>query len=130
MRSKVDHLADAGLIRFTEWFQSSGGVWQTFMVVLAVTVLELSKPSIDPHAFILMAVLTVYSGITQPALAYGNAVSSMKLDEAISKLDDVMRNVNRTLDKVLELEERLIALEESELAALAATSPQTSDERP
>ena len=74
------------LERFTRWFCSSGGVWQTTVVVLAVVAVECADRSLDPHAFVLMAVLTVYSAITQPALAYSGAVAADRTDTVLSRL--------------------------------------------
>jgi hypothetical protein len=68
---------------FTIWFTSSAGVAETAMVTAAVVVLEFSFPTVDPHLFWLLVWLTVYSAITQPALAYAGRMSSehlMKLE--------------------------------------------------
>lgn len=83
------------LERFTAWFCSPGGVWQTTLVVLAVVAVELCDRSLDPHAFLLMAVLTVYSAVTQPALAFSNELSAAQMEAM--------------LDKIERLEERLVA---------------------
>lgn len=83
---------------FTEWFQSAGGVWQTTVAVLAVVVVELADRSLDPHAFVLMAVLTVYSAVTQPALAYGNARAAEQADTALERIEKVERHIEALLD--------------------------------
>ena len=77
------------LERFAAWFCSGPGVWQTTFITLAVVVVELADRSLDPHAFVLMAVLTVYSAITQPALAYSGAQQGRRTDELLARLDAV-----------------------------------------
>lgn len=80
-------IEDRALARFNQWFISEGGVYQTFLAVMAVVVLEVADRGIDPHAFVLMAVLTVYSGITQPMLAYANNEEAKKLQARIDVLE-------------------------------------------
>jgi len=67
------------LARFTEWFGSGGGVIQTFAVTVLVVVLELAFPRVDPHGFWLLFWMTIYSAVTQPALAYSGAKSQQLL---------------------------------------------------
>lgn len=71
---------------FTEWFCSRGGVWQTGLATLAVVAVELFDRRLDPHAFVLMAVLTVYSAITQPALAYAGAQAAEQNEILLKRL--------------------------------------------
>lgn len=101
---------------FAEWFASSGGVWQTLAVCLAIVAFEFAFPQMDPHAFFLMALLTVYSAVTQPALAYSGNTSSQKLDL-------LLEHQAAILDQIEALEEshdlRLAAIER-----LLGTTPQ------
>lgn len=78
---------DRALARFNQWFTSEGGVYQTFLLVMAVVVLEVVDRSLDPHAFVLMAILTVYSGVTQPMLAYANNTEAAKLQAQLEALE-------------------------------------------
>lgn len=78
------------LERFNSWFTSAAGVYQTTFVVLGVSVLEFVFRDLDPHAFLLMAVLTVYSGITQPLLAYVSAKSSKSTDRILDRIEEMM----------------------------------------
>jgi hypothetical protein len=55
---------------FARWFASGAGVWQTFLVTVAVVIAEFACPDMDPSGFWLLFWFTIYSGITQPALAY------------------------------------------------------------
>lgn len=55
---------------FNGWFASAAGVLQTLLLVVGVVVWESVSPHADPHGFWLLYWLTVYSAVTQPALAY------------------------------------------------------------
>ena len=70
---------DKLLVRFDRWFSSGAGVWQTLVVCLAICVVEVFWPSLDPHYFYLLAILTVYSAITQPALAQSGAATAEEI---------------------------------------------------
>lgn len=73
------------LERFARWFASPGGVWQTLVLTSIVVMVELLFiPAMDPHGFWLLYILTIYSAITQPALAYVGARSGEKT-EAITR---------------------------------------------
>jgi hypothetical protein len=74
------------LIRFANWFSSSGGVWQTVIFATIVTTLEQIFPRLDPHGFWLLYYLTIYSAITQPALAFIGRQSSIKSQESLDQL--------------------------------------------
>ena len=83
-------LHDRALAWFTDWFGSGSGVWQTTIVVLAITGFECFNRALDPHAFILMAALTVYSAITQPALAHAGDKNHALLCEVLDELRKMM----------------------------------------
>lgn len=80
------------LDRFARWFSSGPGVWQTGAITLAVVAVELADRNLDPHAFILMAVLTVYSAITQPALAYSGAIQAHQMEAMIAHLEALLEH--------------------------------------
>lgn len=103
---RLHDAADRGLLSFTLWFCSRGGVWQTALLVVTIAIAELVDPSLDPHGFWLLWALTVYSAITQPALAFAGALSAAKLEEAVGR--------------IAALEEAVEALEERNGAMLAA----------
>lgn len=88
------------LERFNRWFTSAAGVWQTCAVTLVIVVLERVFPHADPHGFWLLYILTVYSGVTQSALAYAGAQSADKLDRALAKIE-------RLEEQILAVETRL-----------------------
>lgn len=54
-------------------------MWETTGVVAAIVLIEALKPNLDPHGFLVLYALTVYSGVTQPMLAYGNEQASRRL---------------------------------------------------
>lgn len=72
--------ADRALDRFADWFASRGGVWETTIVVLVWTVIACIWRPLDPNLFRTMAILTVYSAVTQPILAYCNRRVAEKTD--------------------------------------------------
>lgn len=65
---------------FTSWFCSGAGVWQTAGITLAIVVLEATHALPDPHGFWLLYWLTVYSAVTQPALAHSGAVQGERME--------------------------------------------------
>ena len=81
---------DSALAWFDEWFASAACVWQTLLVCVAIVVVEIVWPSVDPHYFFLLFILTVYSAITQPALAQSNALASDKLEEVLTELQTII----------------------------------------
>lgn len=79
MIHRVSWALDAALDRFNEWFTSRGGVWHTLLVVLVIVVMERLFPHLDVNGFLLLYWLTVYSAVTQPALAMSGRISSERL---------------------------------------------------
>ncbi|WDL97789.1 hypothetical protein [Alicyclobacillus sp. ALC3] len=91
--------------RFSVWFASPAGVLQTFALTLLWVIVEHIWPLIDPNGFILLYVLTVYSGITQPVLAYASSVSAAESGLAQQKLEAMQRqmvDVQNTQTQMLE----------------------------
>ena len=72
------------LERFNLWFTSAIGVWQTIALIIVVVVIEAFFPQLDEHGFWLMWGLTLYSGATQPILAYVAARSADSTDHDLS----------------------------------------------
>lgn len=68
---------------FSRWFASAAGVWQTAIITGLIVAAERVFPHIDPNGFWLLYLLTVYSGITQPALAYVGTLANKKLDTVL-----------------------------------------------
>lgn len=75
--------SEAVLDAFSRWFASAAGVWQTAIVTGLIVGAERVFPHIDPNGFWLLYLLTVYSGITQPALAYVGTLTNKKLDAVL-----------------------------------------------
>lgn len=93
--------------RFAAWFQSAAGVWQTTAITLGVVALEFLDPRLDPHGFWLLYWLTVYSAVTQPALAYVGAVAAQEARETA-------RTQLRTLQALVTLTQELQAMSHRE----------------
>jgi hypothetical protein len=106
MRAWSRWLLDA----FNSWFVSDGGVWQTLAACLAVVTIELAWPALDPHAFLLMAVLTVYSAITQPALARAGRVAGDQQSQALAKIEALEHQVATLVAQLASQEDQEIAL--------------------
>ncbi|MGH3266920.1 MAG: hypothetical protein ACRDNS_33630 [Trebonia sp.] len=98
---------------FNSWFVSDGGVWQTFGVTLAIVVLEQLFPHADPDHFACLYALTVYSGVTQPALARAGRVADVRQERALKKIEALEQ-------QVAGLVAVLTAKEDQELAILQA----------
>jgi hypothetical protein len=84
------------LDRFNAWFCSAGGVWQTLLVTVVIVTLEASHVLSDTHGFWLLYWLTVYSAVTQPALAHSGYVNERRLEhllERVKKLEGVEEGV-------------------------------------
>ncbi|OIN80858.1 hypothetical protein [Mycobacterium malmoense] len=71
---------------FNRWFSSTAGVYQTLVLTAAIVVWERLNPSADPNGFWLLYALTVYSGVTQNILAYGNRRTSDRTDAILDLL--------------------------------------------
>jgi len=107
---RIHALGDRILFAFDEWFTSPGGVWQTLCVCLLIVAVELEWPSIDPHFFWLLMILTVYSAITQPALAQSGALTAESLrlmeekqNEELAELGEILDDVKELLEEVQEM---------------------------
>lgn len=83
---------------FNDWFCSDAGTVQTLAVCLAVVAVELADPRLDPHAFLLMAVLTVYSAVTQPALARAGRTSAAKQETLLQHIADLEERIDRIVE--------------------------------
>ena len=99
---RIQDLRAKALFGFSEWFISARGVWQTFFLVSTLCLCEVLFPQIDTHGFWLLYWLTVYSAITQPALAY---VSGQSSDHS----EDVLARVELLEERILEMEASILA---------------------
>lgn len=79
-------LSDRLLAAFDRWFSSAAGVYQTLVAVVAVVGFERVFPHLDPSMFALMAWLTIYSAVTQPALAHTAATSARRLEQIAERI--------------------------------------------
>lgn len=90
-------LSDAALTAFAEWFASAAGVWETTVVLLGGMTYYLYIGQLYKALFFL-ALMTVYSSVTQPVLAFVGRVAAQKAAEVLLRMASV--------------EDRLVVLEE------------------
>lgn len=116
-------LPDRLLLAFNAWFASRAGVWHTLAIVLAIVVVERIDPHLDPSMFALMAYLTVYSALTQPALAVVGA-------ESAARLEQVQREHALMLAAVREMLAVIQATEAREAETLTHIEQELSEDNP
>lgn len=102
MRS-VSPVANKGFERFNRWFTSRGGVYQTLGITVVLVALEATGVVHDPHGFWLLYWLTVYSAVTQPALAAGARVNEAKLETVLHRLNQADETSALLLTRVVSL---------------------------
>jgi hypothetical protein len=90
------------LNRFARWFASAAGVWQTVFICLAWVGAEKVFPRSDPNGLILLYVLTIYSAVTQPILAYSNRLDTEQGAVILKHLGDVLDRVAAMEAAILE----------------------------
>ena len=103
-------LSDRALAWFEDWFTSGPGVWQTFGVTILVVCVEFFFPKLDPNGFLLLYWLTVYSAITQPALAYSGARSSKQAAELLQRLAAIEAAQSATVSEDYQVDARTLEL--------------------
>ena len=86
-------ITDKVLRAFNKWFTSGMGVIQTFGITVGIVVVEVAFPGLDPHGFWLLFWLSVYSAVTQPALANAGATQSAQLAEVMSTVTEILKDV-------------------------------------
>jgi hypothetical protein len=90
---------------FNAWFMSAAGVLQTAILTLLLAFFDASGLDHDHSGYWLLWALTVYSAITQPALAYSGAVNARKTDALLERmvgLEDQNAQLLQRLDEYLE----------------------------
>ena len=98
-RKWTHEVGDKLLVRFDGWFSSGAGVWQTLFVCLIVCVVEIAWPDLDPHFFWLLMILTVYSAITQPALAQSGAANNEELRKISLDIKQIAEQLSIELEE-------------------------------
>lgn len=89
----MDRLANA----FNRWFSSPRGVVQIFFFATLWPIFDLLVPRFDPNMFHYLAVMTWFSGWTQPLLALGSAVAAGASTKALGTLMDIVRSMRLLL---------------------------------
>ncbi len=101
-------MVNRSLILFSEWFQSAAGVWQTALVVGFIVIIEGVFPHLDPNGFWLLYWLTVYSAVTQPALAYINGISATESKKLAEQNTQMLKNQQHTMEALLAITTQLM----------------------
>lgn len=91
------------LTAFGRWFPASAGVWQTFLAVGVLTVLENTEILHDDHGFWLLYWLTVYSAVTQPVLGYVNRIDTARADAVLKQVQEILENIQAQESEELEI---------------------------
>lgn len=112
-KDRLRRRSDRVLGSFVAWFCSGMGVWQTSAVTLGIVALECTKVLRDDHGFWLLYWLTVYSAVTQPALAYSGAVQGRRYEQLLVEVRQLDRRIEgletvhgEQLDRILNKLER------------------------
>ena len=91
-------MLERSLSTFNRWFASAAGVLQTFVLVIIVVVYERVFPHADEHGFWLLYWLTVYSAVTQPALAYIARRSGDDHEASDLRQETILRHLEAILE--------------------------------
>jgi hypothetical protein len=91
--------SDRLLYRFDKWFSSGAGVWQTLVACIVIVVVEIVWPSLDPHWFWLLVFLTVYSAVTQPALAQSGAATAAEIRKLALEIKKIAEAQKQELEE-------------------------------
>ncbi|MDY0113710.1 MAG: hypothetical protein RBS21_05475 [Corynebacterium sp.] len=94
---------DRVLDAFSSWFASAAGVYQTTVATFAIVLIEVVRPDLDQHGFWLLYWLTVYSAVTQPALAYVGRKSMELLTVVLNRIAEMVGQLHEILREVREV---------------------------
>lgn len=100
VHNKLKEWEYRALLRFNRWFTSEGGVYQTFLITVVIVICERVFPHLDTHGFWLLYWLTVYSAVTQPALAFAGSTSS---EAVATQLKNMQAEISRLCQEVKEM---------------------------
>lgn len=96
----MKRLCIVALERFNSWFCSAAGVLQTAALTLLLAGFDATGLDHDHSGYWLLWGLTVYSAITQPALAYSASVSASRLEEALSRMANLEEQNESLLERL------------------------------
>lgn len=111
--SRISGWSIAALDLFNSWFTSDAGVWHTAVITLGIVGVEIGFPNLDPHGFWLLYWLTVYSALTQPALARAGRVAGEQQEKALAKIEALEQQVATLIGQLALKEDQEIALLEA-----------------
>lgn len=92
--------AHRAIERFSEWFESPACVWQTLVACFAIFAAERAFPNVDRNNFGYLLALTVYSSVTQPALAHSAARANQLNAQVLRNQETQMRAILAVLAKL------------------------------
>lgn len=115
-RMRLSNIPNSLLTAFGRWFPAAIGVWQTFIAIAVLTILENTGIVHDDHGFWLLYWLTVYSAVTQPVLGYVNRLDTARSDAAVKEMRELMGQMR-------ELMVSIQAQEGEELEILRSQAP-------
>ena len=72
--------------KFGRWFASPLGIMETVTIVGLWVIAWIANPHLDEHLFGLLVVLTVYSAVTQPVLAFIAYSAGEKTERVLEQL--------------------------------------------
>jgi uncharacterized membrane protein len=97
--------------RFSEWFGSVAGLKQQVVPIFIWIAIALIDPNFDHQLILLMAILTVYSAVTQPVLMMGS-------NRPLKMLQQLLKNNIDTLEAIKGMVEQLEKLEKQNAAKI------------
>lgn len=97
----ITSLTDRALLWFDAWFSSKAGVYQTLLVTLAIVIAEQLWPAFDPHGFAVLYLLTVYSAVTQPALANTGRQSADRIEQILTAMEALLEREDLELHQLM-----------------------------
>ena len=102
-------MTDRAFTRFGVWFASAAGITQTAALVCA-WIIASRLGYLDRTGFWLLYALTVYSGVTQPVLAFIAYQGSRKADACLERLEQAERHNLQILEHQQRLLDHIEAL--------------------
>lgn len=119
------------MVVFAKWFASPLGVLETFILTIGWVIVETFNPHLDPNGFFIMYIFTLYSGITQPVLAYSANMSAIEAEKNQELLVQLAKNNIDMMEAILSLmenQEKMLNKFDTILGSIAEDVEQIQDE--
>lgn len=108
-----DGLLNRFIQKFSVWFASPLGVLETAIVIVGIIIVEKVHPSMDPSGFWILYWLTVYSGVTQPILAYAATMSANESGKTQKEIKELQETQSQLLRNNADILRTLIAMSQA-----------------